>query len=304
MTLITLEEALAFNRDYEAKVEETADHIRARLGSLKPKFGITLGSGLGDIAEIIEDATVIPYADIPNFLVPTVEGHDGNLIIGNLEGVPVIGLSGRTHYYEYGDLPYNYGMLRTTFAVNVLANLGVGNYFVTNAAGGLCLGYEVGDIMIISSHIHKQPNPLLGTHRHFKRVDTEERIERFPPMNPTYDSGLRKLLHLAGQDHKDHLHEGVYMGVTGPSYESEGESRAFRIAEGADAVGMSTTGEVIVARGRGMKAVGMSCITNKISEDGDNPADHEEVKRILDSPVVRQRLSSTVRGFFRLYSTS
>ncbi|MBT3406901.1 purine-nucleoside phosphorylase [Candidatus Woesearchaeota archaeon] len=302
MGLQSIEEVFTFNRDYEAKVAETADHIRAQLGSLRPEFGITLGSGLGDIADAIEDATTISYADIPNFLVPTVEGHEGNLIFGNLEGIPVIGLSGRTHYYEYGDLPFNYGMLRTTFAVNVLADLGIANYFVTNAAGGLNQKFKVGDMMVLHSHIHNQPNPLLGEHRQFKRVDNGERVERFPPVSPTYDPELRKVLHAAGQEHRDHLHQGVYMGVTGPTYEAEAEARSFR--DNADAVGMSTTGEVIVARGRGMRAVGMSCITNEISASGDNPANHDEVKRILESPEVRQRLTSTVQEFFRLYRAS
>ena len=265
MDLKQLELALDFRDNYEVKIAEAADHIRGRLGSHKPSFGIVLGSGLGDLADSIQGATVIPYCKIPHFPTPTVPGHEGKMLIGELEGVPVIGLKGRKHYYEVADEPFNNGILQAVFPVHVLANLGVENYFATNAAGGLNLNYGVGDIMIICSHINLLPNALLGRQHDFVRVDGTGKVLRFQPMNGAYDPKLTELLKQAGSEHKEHVHEGVYLAVTGPTFETEGESISFRYGLKADAVGMSTTPEVIVARNRGMKAVGMSFISNIIS---------------------------------------
>lgn len=296
-----LERALDFKDNYEAKVAGAVDYIRDRLGNYKPVFGVVLGSGLGDLADSIEGARVIPYGEIPNFPTTTIPGHEGKLLIGRLGGVPVIGLKGRKHYYEVADEPFGNGILQAVFPVHVLAGLGVGNYFVTNASGGLNPDYKVGNIMVIHSHINLLPNPLLGRHHDFKRVNDGEKVWRFQPMNGAYDPSLRIMLRQAGSAHERHVHEGVYLAVTGPTYETEGESVAFRDGLKADAVGMSTTAEVIVARNRGMRVVGMSCITNVIAADGTNATNHEEVKAILESPAVKDRLSSTVREFFRLY---
>jgi len=315
---MNFEQALDFRDHYERKVAEAADYIKNKLGNSKPVFGIVLGSGLGDLASSIEDAAVIAYEDIPNFPTTTIPGHEGKLLIGKIEGVPVIGLKGRKHYYEVADEPFNAGILQTVFPVHVLANLGVGNYFVTNAAGGLNMRYSVGDIMIIRSHINLLPNSLLGRHNHFDRIDDGNHAWRFQPMNGAYDQNLSKLLLQAGGKRyvggigralsdfaffmdltKRHVHEGTYLAVTGPTYETEAECVAFRDGLRADAVGMSTTPEVIVARNRGMRVVGMSCITNVIAADGTNATNHEEVKAILDSSEVRDRLSSTVINFFR-----
>jgi len=273
------------------------------LGDATPAFGIVLGSGLGDLADAIESAKTVSYADIPNFLLPSVAGHDGKLIIGTLEGVSVIALKGRTHFYEVAGDPN--GIEKVVFPVDVLASLGVPNYFVTNAAGGLNQAYHVGDAMVIRSHVNLLPNPLLyrGQVHGFKRIDGEE-PERFQPMNGAYDAGLRKLLLDAGADFPGHVHEGVYLAGTGPSYESEAECVAFRDGFHADAVGMSTTPEVIVARNRGMRVVGMSCITNVIGEDGTNATNHNEVKRVLESAEVRGRLTGLVWNFFRAYARS
>lgn len=299
-----LEDALDFRDYYEVKVTPAVEYIAKRLGNCKPVFGIVLGSGLGDLADSIDKPEVIPYGDIPFFPTTTVPGHEGKILIGNLEGVPVIGLKGRKHYYEVADEPFNTGILQAVFPVHVLANLGVKNYFATNAAGGLNTDYHVGDIMVISSHINMLPNPLLGRHHEFKRVDDGSRVWRFQPMNSAYDPALREMLLRAGEKHKPHVHEGVYLALPGPSYETEGECIAFRQGLKADAVGMSTTPEVIVARNRGMKTVGMSCITNAIAADGTNATNHEEVKAILDSAEVKDRLASTVKDFFRRYSES
>ncbi len=294
-----LEQALDFQNNYEARVVEAADYIRKQLNGRTPVFGVTLGSGLGDLADNITEATEISYASIPNFPVPTVEGHEGTMLIGNLEGVPVIGLKGRKHLYEVSDQPFNMGMLQVIFPIHVLAELGVENYFVTNAAGGLNLDYNVGDIMVIGSHDGAIPDPLLGRHHNFQTLQGK-RVERFQPLNDEYDPALMQMLHQAGSNHTANIHEGFYFASTGPSYETKAQCLKLR-KQGFDAVGMSTVPEVIVARNRGMRAVGMSCITNKIAADGTNATDHDEVKAILASSEVRERLSSTVRQFFKLY---
>ncbi len=309
MSLELLMQAQVFRDNYPSKVASAVSFIKDRLRSHTqygssnhtPVFGVVLGSGLGDLADSVEQPIAIPYNEIPNFPQTTVSGHEGTLLIGALEGVPVILLKGRKHYYETADAPFNNGILHVVFPVHVLAGLGVHNYFVTNAAGGLNQRYAVGDIMIIRSHINNLPNPLWGRHYDFLRVDNNQMTSRFQPMNGAYDPGLIKLLRQAGSAHSEQVHEGVYLAVSGPTYETEAESVAFRDGSKADAVGMSTTPEVIVARNRGMNAVGFSCITNVIASDGTNATNHEEVKRVLESPIVRDRLSSTVREFFRLY---
>ncbi|HLC22190.1 MAG TPA: purine-nucleoside phosphorylase [Candidatus Nanoarchaeia archaeon] len=289
-----------YEKNYERHVHSAAEIIKVfHLHGTIPAFGIVLGSGLGDVADAIEDAHRVPYEDIPYFPRTTVEGHEGTLIVGKLEGVPVIGLKGRKHYYEVADQLYNNGILQTVFPVHVLAELGVPNYFVTNAAGGLNQSYSVGDAMIIRSHINLLPNSLLGRQKKFLRLDGTP-VWRFQPMNDAYDPHLREML-LNQNRFGPHVHEGVYLAVTGPTFETEAESIAFRNGLFADAVGMSTAPEVIVARNRGMKAVGFSCITNKIAADGTNATNHEEVKAILDSEDVRKRLESLVCGFFAEY---
>lgn len=284
-----------FQRNYEMYVRRTADYLKSKVG--KAEFGIVLGSGLGDLADKIQNAEKIPYKSIfPFFPIPTVDGHEGMLIVGEIAGVRVVGLKGRKHYYEVADQPMNVGMLQVVFPVHVLAELGIKNYFVTNAAGGLNQLYTIGDIMVIRSHINFMPNPLLGRHHKFKRLDDGKGVWRFQPMNGAYDAELRSLLCKAGAQR-----EGVYLAVTGPSYETDAECIAFRDGWMADAVGMSTTPEVIIARSRGMKVVGMSCITNKIGPDGTNATNHTEVKAVLDSAETRERLCSTIERFFELY---
>jgi len=290
-----------FQQNYELKVRQAAKYLRPLVEHYKPEFGLVLGSGLGDLADAMDGVgSKVAYQGIPNFPTPSVEGHEGLMIFGKLEGVPVIALKGRKHYYEVADLPFNNGMLQVIFPVHVLAELGVKNYFVTNAAGGLNQNYEVGDMMVIDSHINMIPNALLGRHHHFARVDDGEQVERFQPMNGAYDENLRELLTIAGLNSNHYIHNGTYLAVSGPTYETEGECLAFR-GMGADAVGMSTAPEVIVARNRGMNCVGMSCITNKIAKDGTNATNHEEVKAILESTEVRNRLTGTVANFFSLY---
>lgn len=301
MSLSKLEGALDYQQNYERKVGEAVDYLNSRLAGVKPQFGVVLGSGLGELASSIEDSVVVDYADIPNFPKTGVKGHEGKLIIGKLAGVPVIGLKGRKHFYEVADAPFNTGILQVVFPVHVLAGLNVPNYFVTNAAGGLNSKYQVGDLMVLKSHINLLPSPLLGRHLDFNRLDGGK-TWRFQPMNGAYDSRLREFLFSAGAEYKDNVHQGTYLAVTGPTFETEGECIAFRDGLNADAVGMSTTIETIVARNRGMKVVGMSCITNKIAQDGTNATNHEEVNAILESSQTKNRLSSIVKNFFEIYA--
>lgn len=292
-----------YYQNYESLIDSAAEHIQKILQKHKletPSFGLTLGSGLGDLANEIKNKIEIPYSEIPNFPTTTVAGHEGTLILGTLAKTPVIGLKGRKHFYESAHEPFNNGILKSVFAVHVLANLGVKNYFVTNAAGGLNPDYQVGDIMILKSHINLIPNPLLGSTFDFKRVSDGSQSWRFQPMNAAYDPKLTQLLKKATKSNKKHVHEGVYLAVTGPTYETEGECLAFRDGLGADAVGMSTTPEVIVARNRDMNVVGFSCITNTITPEGVNATNHEEVKEILESSTVKHRLNSAVLNFFSL----
>ncbi len=297
-----LEKALDFQTHYEKYVDEAVEFLKYQIDDDKrPEFGIVLGSGLGDIADSIKNPWSVDYAKIPHFPTPTVKGHEGRMLIGELEGVPVIGLKGRKHYYEVADEPFNTGMLKVIFPIHVLAGLKVPNYFVTCAVGGLNLNYNVGDIMAIRSHFMNIPNPLLGRKMDFKRVDDGDDTWRFDPMNNAYDPGYRRMLLEAGLEHEGHIHEGDLMTMSGPTYETERDCLVLRDGFGVDAVGMSTSPEVTVARHRGMDCVGMACITNKVAKDGTNATNHEEVKRILESAEVRNKLSSTVKNFFRVY---
>ncbi len=284
--------------NYEKLVKEASQYIKTIIKQKKleqPLFAITLGSGLGELANTITDSIKIPYQDIPHFPTTTVAGHEGTLIIGKLAGIPIIGLKGRKHYYEIAHEPFNNGILKTVFAVNIMAELGVKNYFVTNASGGLNLNYQVGDVMIINSHINLIPNPLLGPTRKFKQLNHTP-VWRFQPMNEAYNPTYQKLLR---QQLSSHLHTGTYLAVTGPTFETEAECIAFRDGLKADCVGMSTAPEVITARHRGMKVVGFSCITNVVSKDGVNNTNHEEVQAILNSKKVKQRLNNLVINFFK-----
>lgn len=304
-TLKYLHKLHDFRDNYEDKVREAARSLRSFVETLKPEFGVVLGSGLRDVADAIDVKGSVLYKGIPHFPVPTVPGHDGEMLFGTLEGVPIIGLKGRKHFYEVADLPFNNGMLQVIFPVHVLAELGVKNYFVTNAAGGLNHNYNVGDVMVIDSHLNMIPNALLGRHHDFSRVGTEERVWRFQPMNGEYIKELRDLLLKAGnkKEWEGKVHRGTYLALTGPTYETKAECLAFRDSIGADAVGMSTAPEVIVARNRGMNCVGFSCITNKIGADGTNATNHEEVTATLNDPETRQRLTGIVKNFFALYKS-
>lgn len=245
------------------KIRETSNFIKEKI-SVKPDIGIILGSGLGPLGEEIEEAIIIKYSDIPNFPISTVKGHKGQLVIGKLKGKNVIAMQGRFHYYE------GYSLDEVTFPVRIFKELGVENLIVTNAAGGVNKDFRPGDLMVITDHINFAfNNPLIG--RNF-----EELGPRFPDMSRAYQNELVSTALEAGETLDITLQKGSYMFMSGPSYESPAEIRMARFL-GADAIGMSTVPEVIVAKHGGMNVLGISCITNMASGILDQPLDHKEV---------------------------
>lgn len=240
----------------------------------RPKTGIILGSGLGRLADEIADAVVIPYSDIPGFRRSTAQGHKGNLIFGTLGGSDVVAMQGRFHYYE------GYTMQEVTLPVRVMAQLGVKTLFVSNAAGAVNPTYRVGDLMLISDHINLIPNPLIGPNQ-------DEFGPRFSDMTEAYSPRLRRKAMQFAQQLGFTLHEGVYIATTGPSYETPAEYRFFRTI-GADAVGMSTVPEVIVARHCGLEVFGISIITNQSNDLGNGVVnDGADVVRAADAAAGR-----------------
>ncbi|MBR1792810.1 MAG: purine nucleoside phosphorylase I, inosine and guanosine-specific [Bacteroidales bacterium] len=236
---------------YMSKIEETANYLKAK-GISSPEIGIVLGSGLGDLADKIENATIVAYNEIPNFKTSTAIGHKGNLIFGTLGGKKVMAMQGRFHYYE------GYTMQEVTFPIRIMACMGVKILFVSNAAGAVNPSYKVGDLMIITDHINLLPNPLIGP-------NLDEFGVRFPDMTTTYSCRIHKLAINCAELMGIELRQGVYVGNTGPSYETPAEYK-FYAAIGGDAVGMSTVPEVIVGRHCGLEIFGMSIITNQAND--------------------------------------
>jgi len=249
--------------DLYARALAAAGYIRSR-SSHHPRLGLILGSGLGDFADNIEDATAIPYSDIPNFPVSTVAGHSGRLVLGTIGGVPVVVMQGRVHAYE------GYSMAQVTFPMRVLGLLGIQKLIVTNAAGGINTGYGQGAIVALSDHINLTgSNAALGPN--------ESRFgQRFFDMTQAYSPALRQLARAEAAKQGWELKEGIYIAVLGPSYETPAEIRAFRTL-GADLVGMSTVHEVIVARHMSIEVLGLSVVTNMAAGVLDQPINHEEV---------------------------
>jgi purine-nucleoside phosphorylase len=229
-----------------------------------PKLGLILGSGLGVLADDIENPVKIPYNQIPDFPVSTVEGHAGQLVFGQLNGVEVVAMQGRFHFYE------GYSMDKVTFPVRVMKEMGVEMLIVTNAAGGVNESFSPGDLMIITDHINNMgTNPLVGPN------DANLGV-RFPDLSEAYSKELRKMARDIADRLNLNVKEGVYFGNPGPVYETPAEIRMVRIL-GGDAVGMSTVPEVIVARHSGMKVLGISCISNMAAGILDQPLTHDEV---------------------------
>ena len=229
-------------------IHAASDYLVERLDGRKPTVGIVLGSGLGKLADEIQDPLVIPSKDIPGFPVSTAIGHKGNFIIGTLGGKCVIAMQGRIHYYE------GYGMNQVVLPIRVMIRMGIQYLFVSNAAGGTNLGFHVGDLMIIRDHINMIPNPLIGP-------NLDEFGPRFPDMTRPYEPGLIKKAEQIAEEEGIALQKGVYVAVSGPCYETPAEYRFFRLI-GGDAVGMSTVPEVIVARHSSIPVFGMSVITD------------------------------------------
>lgn len=232
------------NKQYQ----EAADYLSARLPD-RPEIAIILGSGLGALADQLEEATVIPYKEIPHFVHSTAAGHKGNFICGKLGGKPVLAMQGRFHYYE------GYTMQQVTFPIRVMKLLGIKNLLVSNAAGGINTTFKVGDLMIIRDHINMLPNPLIGPNNELFGT-------RFPDMTRAYDREFIQWMEEIASSLQIPLKKGVYVGLTGPSYETPAEY-AFYGKVGGDAIGMSTVPEVIVARHAGLRVFGMSVITNE-----------------------------------------
>lgn len=245
------------------QIEEAARYIEQKI-AIKPEIGLILGSGLGILADSIEEAVTLNYADIPHFPVSTVEGHAGELLIGTIGGKAVVLMKGRFHMYE------GYGVETVAFPVRVMKALGVHTLLVTNAAGGINTGYEPGDLMLIQDHINfTSRNPLIGPNDNQLGV-------RFPDMSEAYSKRLRQLARQTAEEQGVAVREGVYIGLLGPTYETPAEIRMLRIL-GADAVGMSTVPEVIVARHAGIEVLGISCISNMAAGILDQPLSHNEV---------------------------
>lgn len=259
------------------KIKKSAAFLKQQITS-KPVAGIILGSGLGGLTQKIDIEKSFDYVDIPHFPVSTVEGHDGKLIFGRIEGKEVVVMQGRFHYYE------GYSMQEVTFPVRVMKLLGVEYLFVSNAAGGLNKTFEVGDLMIIKDHINQFPeNPLCG-----KNID--ELGPRFPEMSQAYDKSLIAKAKSIAKENNIKFQAGVYVGSSGPTLETPAEYLYFSII-GADSTGMSTVPEVIVARHMGLKCFGISVITNHgIPDDVNTSTTHEEVQNVAETAEPKMSL--------------
>jgi len=265
------------------QIDEAAQAVRNRT-SHQPRIGMILGSGLGDLAELVEEPARIPYREIPHWPVSTVQGHIGQLVIGKLAGQCVMVLQGRVHFYE------GYPMDQVTLPVRVMQRMGLDTLFVTNAAGAINPDYEPGDLMLIVDQISLMTmtgnNPLHGP-------NLDAIGERFPDMSQAYDRQLLDLARQSAREQNIPLQEGVYAGLSGPSFETPADLRFLRII-GADAVGMSTVPEVIVARHGKMRVLGVSGISNKANLDGSTITTHEEV--LAAGKVIVPKLKSLLIG--------
>ena len=259
------------------RIHKAAAYIKEIIDGqgLVPTVGIVLGSGLGRLVDDIENPVTIPYKNIPGFPVSTAIGHKGNFIIGELGGETVLAMQGRLHYYE------GYDMDTVTLPIRVMKLVGIEYLFVSNAAGGVNTSFKIGDLMVIKDHINQIPNPLIGP-------NLDEFGPRFPDMTRPYDPALIALAGKVAAEQGISLREGVYFACTGPTYETPHEYKYMRIV-GADAVGMSTTPEVIVARHAGIPVFGVSVITDVAheSEDSDYVTDGEEIVRQADAAATK-----------------
>ncbi len=268
------------------QIDHVADAVRAKT-ALRPRIGMILGSGLNDLADSVERAVIIPYSDLPYWPVSTVAGHAGKLVIGELESQAVFVMQGRIHFYE------GYSMAQVTLPVRVMQRLGIEILIVTNAAGGVNPDFVPGDVMLIRDNLNLMGmsglNPLMGP-------NLDELGPRFPDMSQAYDQELSALAREVAASHGITLREGVYCGLSGPSFESPADLRFLRLA-GADAVGMSTVPEVIVARHGSLRVLGLSGISNKANLDGSTQTTHEEV--MAAGKVITPKIEKIVRGVLK-----
>jgi len=266
------------------RVAEAAKAVRAR-AELRPRVALILGSGLGELADEIQSPVVVPYTQIPNFPVSTVTGHAGQLVLGELQGTPVVAMRGRIHFYE------GYSLREVAFPVRVLRRLGAEVLIVTNAAGGLNESFSTGDLMVLTDHLNMMgmagQSPLVGP-------DEPELGVRFLDMLSAYDAELRTHAHRVAEQHGFALREGIYAMVGGPAYETLAEIRFLQRA-GADAVGMSTIPEVLVARHEGMRVLGISAITDMaVGKAAVHEISHADV--LAAAERIKPRLAAIVRG--------
>ena len=280
--------ALYSRKDFQA----AADLIRAR-SQLQPGIGLVLGSGMGALADTLGNRVVLPYAEIPGFAQSTVHGHQGNLVIGELEGQVVAAQQGRAHFYE------GYSMQQVAFPIRVMKELGVHTLILTNAAGGLNPSYQVGDLMLLEDHINLPGmvghNPLMGP-------NDDSLGERFVGLAQAYDRELRALALATASEQGIPLHSGVYVSLSGPAFETPAEIRMLRML-GADTVGMSTVHEVLVARHAGLRVMACSGVTNSAIDaiDSDLETNHLEVLEAAD--IIVPRLTAILKGVLRNFPT-
>lgn len=269
--------------------QEAVSAIQSRI-NLQPSIGLVLGSGLGGLADMLEDAVIIPYEEIPGWPVSTVHGHHGRLVIGKLEGRPVLVQQGRAHFYE------GYSLKQVTFPIRVMAGLGIRTVILTNAAGGLNAGFRAGDVMLITDHLNLVGmvgnNPLMGP-------NDDSVGPRFPGMVRAYDRQLNQVARKVAAEAGIGLREGVYVGLSGPAFETPAEVRMLRML-GGDAAGMSTVHEVLVACHAGLRVLAFSGITNEAidSHDTELNTNHEEV--LETGKLIAPRLEKILRGVLGL----
>jgi len=268
-------------------IDRVVHNIQSRI-KYQLNIGLILGTGLGGLAETIQNATCIPYCELPDWPLSTVMGHSGKLVIGELEDHPILAMQGRIHFYE------GYTMQQVTMPVRVMQRLGIKILIVTNAAGAIHPDFIPGEVMLITDNLNLAGmsglNPLIGP-------NLDEFGPRFPDMSQAYDRQLCDLARTVAREGNLPLREGVYAGLSGPSFESPADLRFLRIA-GADAVGMSTVSEVIVARHGGTRVLGFSGISNKANLDGNTITSHEEV--LNAGRLITPKLETLIRGVLRL----
>jgi purine-nucleoside phosphorylase len=272
-------------------LDQVAGIIRSKIKK-QPRIGLILGTGLGSLAEAVLNPSIIPYSELPDWPVSTVVGHTGRLVAGELDGQNLLVMQGRVHYYE------GYSMAQVTFPVRVMQRLGVEILIVTNAAGAINPAFSPGDVMLITDHLNLAGmaglNPLIGP-------NLDEIGPRFPDMSQAYDRELCALARKVAIENKLVLHEGVYVGLSGPSFETPADLRFLRLA-GADSVGMSTVPEVTVARHGGTRVLGFSGISNKANLDGNTVTSHEEV--LESGTMIVPKLETLIRGVLKVLSLS